>query len=159
MDTLADDQSGDPDVGQPVDPDISSDGARIDPAPHVVTLLLVVAAGGILGSLARWGVAHLLPTPFGSFPSATLTVNVVGSVALGVLMARLAAARGSNPYLRPFVGVGVLGGFTTFSTFATDLRSLLAAGHVGLGAAYLLVSVLVCLLGTFAGLRLGRLRS
>lgn len=111
-----------------VDPDVP-------PAPAaLVPLLLVVALGGAAGALARYAVGVLLPHGSSSLPVATLVVNVVGCFLLGVLVAGWPDAR----WLRPFLGTGVLGGFTTFSTFAlegdrlVDRAPLVAALYVGL---------------------------
>ena len=92
-------------------------------------ILLVVAAGGALGSLGRWGVGHLLPWTVDRFPWATFLENVSGAFALGILMVLLLDLWPPNRYARPFLGVGVLGGYTTFSTYALEIRDLLAAGR------------------------------
>ncbi len=86
----------------------------------------VVAAGGAIGSVARYGLAELWSSPW-----IIVVINVVGSLLLGLLMGVLSQGS-TNLLLRPFVGVGVLGGFTTFSTAMVDLRSQLAAGHQAL---------------------------
>jgi CrcB protein len=103
--------------------------------------VLAVAVGGVLGSLARWAVGLALPTPTGAFPWATFGINVLGSLLMGVLVVVVTEVRDAHPLVRPFLGVGVLGGFTTFSTFATDAQSLLAGGHRGAALAYLLGTV------------------
>jgi fluoride exporter len=91
---------------------------------------IAVAVGGALGSMARhwvnWELAHRLER---SVPYATLVVNVAGCVAIGVLAGRIASGRlHLTPMLRTFVFVGVLGGFTTFSSFGLDTFTL---GHGG----------------------------
>lgn len=91
------------------------------PVP-LLPLLVVVAVGGALGALARFGVAEALPHGRASVPVGTLLVNVVGALALGLLVGVAPDAR----WLRPFLGTGVLGGFTTFSTFALETDRLLA---------------------------------
>ncbi|WP_433783964.1 fluoride efflux transporter FluC [Actinomycetospora sp. CA-101289] len=90
---------------------------------------VAVAAGGVLGALARWAVGLLAPTPPGAFPWATFGINVVGCLLMGVVVAFVVERPGAHPLLRPFLGVGVLGGFTTFSTFAVDAEVLLTGGH------------------------------
>ncbi len=98
-----------------------------------MTHALLVALGGAAGSLARWGVAVGLAAAGAPGPAATLLVNVVGSLGIGVLAARYAAV---DP-VRVALGVGVLGGFTTFSTFSLDTLELArasplrAAAYVG----------------------------
>jgi len=95
-----------------------------------VVLYLVVALGGALGALGRWGVEELLPEsgPMG-WPWATLTVNVVGAFVIGILATSARVAQGP-PLLRPFLIAGVLGGFTTFSALALETGQLLEAGQV-----------------------------
>lgn len=91
--------------------------------PGVPRILPVIAAGGVIGSLARYGLAEAFPHRAGSFPWATFGTNVLGCFAIGVLLARLTPR--SHALLRPFLGTGVLGGFTTFSTYAVDTERLL----------------------------------
>jgi CrcB protein len=114
-------------------------------------ILLVVAAGGALGSIARWGVGRALPWSADRFPAATLLENVSGGLALGILMVLLLDVWPPSRYARPFLGVGVLGGYTTFSTYALESRDLLAGGRPGLAMTYLGVS----LLGGLAAVWLG----
>ena len=119
-------------------------------------VLAVIAAGGALGSLARWGVGEALARPRGAFPLATFTENLSGAFALGLLMVWLTEVWPSARYLRPFLAVGVLGGFTTFSTYMLDTRGLLAAGRPGLAVGYLAGTVLAGLCAVFAGVLAGR---
>lgn len=119
-------------------------------------VLLAVAAGGVVGSLGRWGLAQAVPPVAGEVPWATLAVNVTGSLLIGLLMVLVTDVRPDQRYLRPFWGVGVLGGFTTFSAFAVELRALLDAGHTGLAAAYLLGTLVLGLAAVIVGLLLGR---
>ncbi|MFI7066315.1 fluoride efflux transporter FluC [Kribbella sp. NPDC050124] len=121
-------------------------------------ILGVVAVGGIIGSLARYGLAEAfsreLAQPHGSceFPWATFATNVLGCFAIGVLLARLTPR--SHPLLRPFLGTGILGGFTTFSTFAVDTERLLPE-HVVVALVYffgtLAAALLAATLGEYAG--------
>lgn len=119
-------------------------------------VLLVVAAGGVLGSLGRWGLDLAVPSADRELPWATLAVNGLGSLLIGLLMVLVTDVRPDQRYLRPFWGVGVLGGFTTFSAFAVELRALLDAGDTGLAAAYLLGTLVLGLGAVTAGLLLGR---
>lgn len=118
---------------EPVDPDADGVVAGRPPGDAVLRgqgpALAAVAAGGVLGALARWVVGLLAPAPAGAFPWATVGVNVLGSLSMGVLVVLITEVRTARPLVRPFLGVGVLGGFTTFSTFAVDTRTLLAGGH------------------------------
>jgi len=119
-------------------------------------ILAVIAAGGALGSLARWGLAAALPRRPGGFPWATFLTNVTGCLLIGALMVLLAEAWPPSRYLRPFLGIGVLGGYTTFSTYVLDARNLLVTGHAGPAAAYLLGSLAVGLAAVWAGVALIR---
>jgi CrcB protein len=113
------------------------------------------ALGGVLGALARWGVARALPSPTG-WPWATLLVNVTGCALIGVLLAVLLARFPAHPWLRPFLATGVLGGYTTFSTFAVDTVRLADAGAWPGAVGYALASVVGGVLAAAAGVRLGR---
>jgi CrcB protein len=112
----------------------------------------LAALGGALGALARWGLAEALPHSPGGWPWATLLVNLVGCLLIGVLLAVLLARFPHSPWLRPFLAVGVLGGFTTYSTFAVDVVRLADAGRLALAAGYLVASVLGGVLAVLAGL-------
>jgi CrcB protein len=103
---------------------------------------LLAALGGALGALARWAVATALPASPGGWPWATLLVNLTGCLLIGVLLAVLLARFPTSTRLRPFLAVGVLGGYTTFSTFAVDVVRLGEAGAWQLAAGYVLASVL-----------------
>ncbi|MFJ8002231.1 fluoride efflux transporter FluC [Streptomyces sp. NPDC096310] len=97
----------------------------------------VVALGGAIGASARYGAALLWPTAPGTFPWTTLTVNAVGCAVIGVFMVVITELWAAHPLVRPFFGTGVLGGFTTFSTYAVDIQRLVADGRAGLGMALL----------------------
>jgi CrcB protein len=116
----------------------------------------VAALGGALGALARWGVTTALPHSPGGWPWATLLVNITGCLSIGVLLAVLLARFPDSPWLRPFLAVGVLGGYTTYSTFAVDVVQLAEAGRGLLAAAYVLASVLGGVLAVVLGLLVGR---
>src|SRR3954470_6900608 len=90
---------------------------------------LLAALGGALGALSRWGVATVLPPSPGGWPWATLLVNLTGCLLIGVLLAVLLARFPDRPLLRPFLATGVLGGYTTYSTFAVDSVALIEAGR------------------------------
>jgi CrcB protein len=117
---------------------------------------LAAAAGGVLGALTRWGIAEALPHPTGSWPWATLLVNVTGCLTLGLLITALFARYPDRPWLRPFLGTGVLGGYTTFSTFAVDIVALADAGAVVTAVGYVAASVVGGVLAAVTGVVLGR---
>ncbi len=115
-----------------------------------------VAAGGAIGASLRYGATLLFArSESGAFPWHTLGVNVVGAFALGLLMALLPEGDAAEQW-RLFLGVGVLGGFTTFSTFSFEALSLAQHGSWGPAAGYVLGSVGAALAGVAAGYALGR---
>jgi fluoride exporter len=117
---------------------------------------VAAAAGGVLGALARWAAGEALPHHAGSWPWATLLVNLSGCLLLGVLIVTLFARRPGSAWLRPFLGTGVLGGYTTFSTFAVDTVGLADAGAAATAVAYVAASVLGGVTAAVAGVALGR---
>jgi CrcB protein len=122
-------------------------------------VLGAIAVGGALGAAARFGLAVVWPHAPGGFPWATFATNAIGSCALGVLMELLAGLTAPHRLLRPFLGTGVLGGFTTFSTYALETRELIEAGRPGLAIAYVggtLVAALAALAIGMLGVRLLR---
>ncbi|HYN96379.1 MAG TPA: CrcB family protein, partial [Pilimelia sp.] len=103
--------------------------------------------GGALGASARHGLALALPTAAGGFPLATFATNVAGCAALGAL-AGLVRGR---PVLAPFVGAGLLGGFTTFSTYAVETIGLARAGRPWLATGYALATAVCGLAAAWVG--------
>ena len=128
--------------------------------PSVPTCLALVAAGGCTGTLVRAALERAWPASPGHLPVTTLALNVVGALALGLLLGALGEGR---PRLRLALGTGVLGGLTTHSTFILESHRLLTSsgdgGHPVLGAAYLVGSMVAGLVAAGLGLWLaGRLR-
>jgi len=119
-------------------------------------ILLVISAGGALGSLARWGVGEALPWSGEGFPWATFVENVSGGFALGLLMVLVLDVWPPRRYVRPFLGVGLLGGYTTFSTYMLETRDLLAGGEVPTAFAYLGGSLLAGLVAVWLGVGVAR---
>ncbi|WP_261991499.1 fluoride efflux transporter FluC [Streptomyces sp. OR43] len=115
--------------------------------PHhpQTAVVAVVALGGATGASARYGAALLWPTGTGTFPWTTLVVNVVGCAVIGVFMVVISEAWTPHRLVRPFFGTGVLGGFTTFSTYAVDIERLVAGGRARTGLAYLGLTLLAAL--------------
>ena len=129
-------------------------------APSVPACLALVAAGGCTGTLVRAALERAWPASPGHLPVTTLALNVVGALALGLLLGALGEGR---PRLRLALGTGVLGGLTTHSTFILESHRLLTSsgdgGHPVLGAAYLVGSMVAGLVAAGLGLWLaGRLR-
>ncbi|MFC4732657.1 fluoride efflux transporter CrcB [Salipiger abyssi] len=117
--------------------------------------LLQVALGGALGASSRYLTGVGMTALMGrSFPWGTLTVNVLGSFVMGVLVVVL--ANFSATRFAPFLTIGFLGGFTTFSSFSLDFATLYERGEVALALGYVAASVLVSLAALFAGLLAAR---
>ncbi|MEE1785675.1 fluoride efflux transporter CrcB [Streptomyces sp. SP17BM10] len=110
----------------------------------------VIAVGGAIGAVARYA-AGLAWTGGGqsAFPWTTLLINVVGCAVIGVFLVAVTEGRPAHPLLRPFFGTGVLGGFTTFSTYAVDIRRLVEADRLGPGLAYLGLTLVGALLAVW----------
>lgn len=125
------------------------------------TQLGVVAAGGALGAVARWALLQSAPDVGTGFPWTTFVINVSGSLLLALLPAVVAAAarrRGRDlPLLTPFLGSGVLGGWTTFSATSEQARAMLDAGATATAAAYVVGSLGAALLAVVVGTALGSL--
>lgn len=154
------DHSRDPHPGFPVDSDVTSQDLTF--LPHRVGHLLLerravigaISLGGALGALGRLAVDRTLPHDDPSaFPWSTVVVNVVGCLAIGVLLVLVVERWTHRPLARPFLGTGVLGGFTTFSTYAVDIRGLLATGQSALALGYVVGSVLAGLAAVVVGMR------
>jgi CrcB protein len=107
-------------------------------------LVVAVAVGGAVGACARWGLETWQPPSPGCFPWTTFGINVAGTVVLALLPASAFVRR--HQVLPPALGTGVLGGFTTLSTFSEETRGLVSAGRTGLAAAYVVGSVAACLI-------------
>lgn len=133
---------------EPVDPDVDLGvpAQRRELSARPGAVLATIAAGGVLGAEARAGIAALWPAGSGGFPVATLLINATGCLLIGVLMVLLIEVRGRHPLTRPFLGVGVLGGYTTFSGYAVDAQRLLAGGHMATALAALALTPVVALL-------------
>jgi len=121
------------DEQHPVDPDTGPDPR---PSAGQGPVVVVVAIGGVLGSLARYGAGHAWHDAPAQFPWTTLGVNVAGCALIGVLMVLVIERGPVHPLWRPLLGTGVLGGFTTFSTYTVDLQRALAADRWGQAAGY-----------------------
>ena len=131
-------------------------------APSQLLASSYVALGGAIGALlryqtGRWMTWWLGPNTVTAFPWATLTVNVLGSLAMGLLAGYLARHGQGGEQWRLFIGVGVLGGFTTFSAFSLEMMILIERGQAAQGLIYALVSVLAGLTALYLGLILMRL--
>lgn len=119
---------------------------------HHASVFLLIFIGGGLGSMMRHTINLACAWLFGvNFPSGTIAVNVVGSLAMG-LIAGWFAFRGDGHLTRLFLTTGVLGGFTTFSAFSLDAALLWERGQFALAGMYVCGSVAAGIVGVFAGL-------
>jgi CrcB protein len=140
---------------EPIDADVDLrvPAQRGEPA---LPALGAIALGGGLGALARYGLTVALPTPAGHFPLATFLTNVSGCFLIGVLMVLVTEAWTAHRLVRPFLGVGVLGGYTTYSTYAVEIHGLLRPGTVGVAFLYLAGTLVCALFAVLAGVRVTR---
>lgn len=119
--------------------------------------LFLVMAGGAVGAGARHLVGRATLALFGpGFPVGTLAVNILGGFAMGVLVGWLATRASGDEALRYLLGVGVLGGFTTFSAFSLDTVLMIERGAIGTAILYVLASVALSIGALMAGLALSR---
>jgi CrcB protein len=119
------------------------------PPPFVPEVALIALGGGV-GSLLRYELARAVHPTSNGFPTATLVTNLVGAFLLGVLIVAVTEMWTAHPLVRPALGTGLLGGFTTFSTFAVEVRGASASVAVGYVAATLLGGLAAALLGIAA---------
>lgn len=119
-------------------------------------VLPVIALGGMAGASARYALELAWPPADSTIPWATLVTNTVGCLLIGMLMVHVVEGAGAHPLLRPFLGVGVLGGFTTFSTYAVQTRQIWSGGHPAAAASYLLLTPVLALVAVSLGVFLAR---
>lgn len=133
------------------DVDLHDRAQRGELSRHPAATLLAISAGGVVGALARYGLGELITHRTDEWPWATWLVNTSGCLLLGVLMALITEVWPGRPLLRPFLGVGVLGGYTTFSTAMVEVQQLVQAGRPGTGLLYLAVTLLAALAAVTVG--------
>jgi CrcB protein len=120
--------------------------------------LLIAGLGGFIGSALRYWTSILSYRFFGQdFPYGTLIVNITGCFLIGLLMTVFEQRFIVNPNLRIFLTIGILGGFTTFSTFSYETIALLREGSYLFGFENIILSLIGCLIATTAGILIGRL--
>src|SRR3954463_7765015 len=138
-----------------VDPDVDPPAQR-RPGSWDPAVLAAISAGGVLGAEARYGLSVLIPHQPGQWPMATWLINVSGCFLIGILMVFITELTSPPRLVRPFLGVGVLGGYTTFSTAMVDVQQMALAGHGGAALGYLIATVTAAVAATFAGVTLTR---
>ncbi len=120
------------------------------------SILLVMAGGGV-GAVLRFQLGRLVTVGASGWPWGTFAANVVGGLAMGMLAAWLARVGAVGENIRLLLGVGLLGGFTTFSAFSLDMMVMIERGAVGMAFAYAALSVLLALAALFIGMSLTRM--
>lgn len=145
-----------------IDPDIEPDadvrGSTVRARPPTVDLRVVGAVflGGLFGGLSRYLIGRGWPTPAGAFPWATFVVNVSGAFALALLLVLVLEVFPPTRYVRPALGTGFLGAYTTFSSLVVAADQLATHRHLMLATAYVAGSVVVGTLAAIAGVQIGR---
>jgi CrcB protein len=150
----------------PIDPDLAPDDPG-EPSPthhptvHVhrarqLDVLAAVAVGGFIGAFGRYELGLAWPTAAGHFPWTTFTINVSGAFLLGLTLTLLLERIGATRYARPFLCVGVLGAWTTMSTFAVEGDLLVKDGHAATALAYVMATLVFGVAATWIGVAVAR---
>lgn len=113
----------------------------------------VISIGGVLGALARFGLTSAFPVAAGRFDWAVFGINVIGCFLIGLVIVLVTESRRANHLLRPFLATGVLGGFTTFSTYVVGMQRDLSAGAPRTALAYGAGTAVAALAAAWAGIR------
>ena len=146
-----------PDAPAPTATDVFTEAGARRRTGRAWRVTAVVGLGGGIGSVLRYLLGQAVPVPPHGFPWGTFAGNLSGSLVLGLLMVYILQVWPPRRYLRPFVCVGVIGGFTTFSTYVNEVRDLAAAGLWSRADAYALSSLVAGLAALWCGIVLGRL--
>ena len=155
----SDAEVSDADRSRPVDPDRLVEPSRSAKPQHSraePVVLAAIAIGGFAGGLTRYEIALAVPAAHGRFPIATFAINVSGSFLLALLLVFVLEIWPPTKYVRPLLGVGFCGAYTTFSTWMVDADRLIGAGNYATAAWYLLGSLGAGLAATSLGLTVGR---
>lgn len=153
----------------PIDPELDPDdpaepsrehrrSSRHTPRAHP-GIVVAIALGGFIGTLARYEVLVALPTAAGHFPVGTFLINTSGSLLIGFALTVIVERFRSRRYLQPFVCVGVLGGWTTMSTLAVEVDTLLKSGFTSMAVGYMATTLVAGICAVAIGIALGRASS
>ena len=135
----------DPDV------DLHDPAEQVELKPSPIPVLAAISAGGVIGALTRYGLTVAWPHDPTGFSWAIWTINVSGCFLIGVLMVLIARRWPDRRLIRPFFGVGILGGYTTFSTSVVDVQQAAAHGAARVALLYLGATIVGSLLAVWAG--------
>ena len=133
------------------DVDLHVPAERVELRPSAVPVVTVIAAGGVFGALARYAASVVWPHEPGGFAWSTWLVNVSGCLLIGVLMVLISEVWVGRRLVRPFLGVGVLGGYTTFSTSIVDVQRAAAHDAAGVALLYLGATLLGAMVAVWTG--------
>lgn len=128
----------------------------ITAARHEWPTLAVVAAGGVAGAVARYGLTAAFPARAGGFDWAVFGINVSGCFVIGIVIVLLTESRRAHRLIRPFLATGVLGGFTTFSSYIVDIQRGLTAGAPRTALLYCAATVVAALAAAWAGVAVAK---
>jgi fluoride exporter len=131
-------------------------GVRPGTVREQAPVVAAVAAGGAIGACARYGATLLWPTTPGGFPWTTLAVNVSGCALMGVVMVMITAVWAGRRLLRPLLGTGILGGYTTFSAYTGEIEHLVSTGHALPALTYLVATPVAALAATWSAATITR---
>lgn len=150
--------------GLPIDPDLVQGdeedrwpSPRQRHAPHVeMAVVLAIGLGGVIGAVARYAVSLGLPTETGRFPWGTFLINVSGAAVLGFFLVVVVEQIPRGRLVRAMIGTGIIGAYTTFSTYVVEAVLLVRAGDPVAALAYLLGSVLAGIVAVWLGMTAAR---
>jgi fluoride exporter len=136
-------------VDSDVDLHVPAERAELTPSP--LPVLGAISAGGVIGALARYSLSEAWPHPAASFPWSTFVINVTGCFLIGILMVIVTEVVPHRRLVRPFLGVGVLGGYTTFSTYIVDIHKAATAGAPWTALLYLASTLVAAVFAVWLG--------
>lgn len=142
----------DPDLGLDYEEEFGRSAQRRRARRVQFVIVFALGCGGIVGAVSRYAISLAIPSATGHFPWSTFIINVSGSLILGFLLVMLIEQFPRGRLARPVIGTGVIGAYTTFSTYMVDAVLLIRSGHVGIAVVYLASSAVVGLLAVWLGM-------